>query len=95
MPEKDTALLFEEQLFSLSSVLSNDVAQNTSPVKIAARVGITTGCCVGAGLWHQQSLLCCFWRPLSCTRDETQQTDGKRRLSSEDAFNFHKDDFVS
>lgn len=39
-----------------------------------------------------------FWRPrspLSRTRDKTRQTDGKGRLPSEDAFNFHKDDFVS
>lgn len=39
-----------------------------------------------------------FWRPqtpLSCPGDETRQTDGRGRLSSQAAFNFHKDDFVS
>lgn len=66
-------------------------------MKVGAGAGIAKGCCVGAGLWRCKSSLL-FRRPpnpLSCTRDKIRQTDGKARLSSEDAFNFHKDDFVS
>lgn len=51
---------FQEQLFFLGSVLSNDVAQNTSPMKVGSGAGIAKGCCVGAGLWRRQSSLWCF-----------------------------------
>lgn len=95
--EEDTALFSEAAVFSGFSAF-----QWCSPKHITHESGSWS--------WHCQRVLCgcralaptvisvMFWRPpspLSFTRDETQQTDGKGRLSSEDAFNFHKDDFVS
>lgn len=55
-PEEDPALFSGAAVF-LGSVLFNDVAQNTSPMKLGARAGIAKGCCVGAGLWRRQSSL--------------------------------------
>lgn len=51
-PRKRIRHCFQEQLFFLGSMLSNDVAQNTSPMKVEAGVGIAKGCCVGARLSH-------------------------------------------
>lgn len=59
-PRKRILYCFHKQLFFLGSVLSNDVARNTSPMKVGAGVGIAKGCCVGAGLWRRQSSLWCF-----------------------------------
>lgn len=59
-PLKRILHCFQEQLFFLGSVLSNDVAWNTSPMKVGAGVGVAKGCCVGAGLWRRQSSLWCF-----------------------------------
>lgn len=56
-PRKRILHRFQEQLLSLGSLLSNDVARNTSPMKVGAGVGIAKGCCVGAGLWRRQSSL--------------------------------------
>lgn len=56
-PWKRILHCFQEQLLFLGSVLSNDEAQNTSPMKVGAGVGIAKGCCVGAGLWRRQSSL--------------------------------------
>lgn len=84
----------EEQLYFLGSLPSNDVAQNTSPVK----TGAGSGSAVGYSALESTDIAVMFWRPpslLSCTRNKPLQTDRKARLSSEDAFNFHKDDFVS
>lgn len=42
---------FREQLFLLGSLLSNEVARDTSPMKVGAGAGIAKGCRVGTGLW--------------------------------------------
>lgn len=59
-PRKSFLHCFQEQLFFLGSVLSDDVARDASPMKVGAGAGIAKGCCVGAGLWRRKPSLCCF-----------------------------------
>lgn len=79
--------------FSTAAVFSGFTAFQCSGPRHMAR-----GKQAGARAGSAADRAVMFWRPrspLSRTRDKTRQTDGKGMLPSEDAFNFHKDDFVS
>lgn len=97
-PGRGYCIVLRSICFFLGSMLSNDIAQKPSPMKMGAGAGTAKGVLCRRWALVPTVFSVMFWRPpslLSCTRDEPRQTDGKGRLSSEAAFNFHKDDFVS